>query len=383
MANIYEATFLTPNNSKAINGLVNNAFTCLINSKTGVPCVKYTWHIDNNSTGVSVYAQTVTLTPDNYVYDGETLTHPIPLNTVTNGIEFKHYVTVHDPSDLTTGVTSDEILLVTNAPITITFAPPTTVNSRKYKFSFTYSQAQGIPIEYFKFDLYSSDGTKLLDSSGNIYSGRTAYEFSGFTSGTTYLVKVTGKNTSGITFESELKAFLVTYSSPSINAKPTVNQDKETSLVTITTSKIVQNTGTATGTYGFTGGKLDIEAGGYVEWDVDTTDSFTEIIKVKKAGIDGKIAELIADDGTLYYVGYNGTSFYFKNGIHTITGITRTFPTDEFKIIIKPTNIWIITSLDAEKILYNGTFYTTSLDELMLSDGILYDSNGEVIYILP
>lgn len=350
MANIYEATFLIPNTSLAIDGQVDNAFTCLINAKAGVACVKYKVDIVLNSDSTSVYTQTVTLTSDNYVYDGETLSFTVPSSTLTNGVEYKWYITVYSPSDLTTGVVSDEILIITNEDPVITFTPPSTITERKYTFSFTYSQAEDVALSYFTFNLYGSDGS-LIESSDSIYGGRTEYEFSGFLNDNTYSVEVVGETVNNVTFDSGREIFTVSYSGANITTKPTVTQDSETSLVTVNIGDIVQNTGVANGTYSFIndfvrqGNKaLRLESGSSVYWNINIPTDFTGTVLVKKISGTGKIVELESIDGKLYTIGYQGGSFYMKNDVYIGYTDALALPTSPFVVAIRPQDVWIITT---------------------------------------
>lgn len=357
MANIYEANFLSPNTSKAIDGLVDNTFTFRINAKTGVPCSKYKIEIAQNADNTVIYTQTVTLTSVDYVYDKETLSHLVPSSTMTNGVEYKWYVTVYDPSDLVNGVTSDEVLLKLNDPISLTFTVPSSITERLHLFSFEYTQAQGVPIEYFIFNLYDVND-ELLDTSGQMEGGRTSYEFSGLENGKTYKVQATGLNVNNIEFSTTLESFSVSYSQTSAIIKPTVEQNRENSLVTITLAGLKQLTGVASGVYSFindfifSGNKgLYLEDdSSYAEWEETITEDFTATVKVQKVSGTGKIVELEGESGELYEVGHNGTSFYFINNGITVFGNARSLPSDVFYIVILPTHVYIKTESYLDKI---------------------------------
>lgn len=379
--NIFGATFQVPNQDLAINALIDNILSCQINAKTGVALVKYKINIDVNDTGASTYTNTVTLTSGNYKYDGDTLQHTLPSGTLTNGITYKWYITCYDASDLVTGVVSYETLIITNAPVVIAFDPPTLITAQRATFDFTYSQAQYIPIEYFQFDLYSNG--VLEKSSGKIYRGKLSYEFTGFTN-STYQIKVKGRNVSGVEFESALKTFTVAYAQPNILIKPAASQNSETSLITINTAEVVQINGTATGSIEYIGGSLHIPNGSKVVWTIDVPSQFTTIINIpnKTSYTQEKIAELESEDGTLYYVGYNGTSFYFVNGIHEIVGVSRPLPSGEFTIAILPTEVYIIEQSSVEKISYDDSYYSLNVEPLILIDGYAYDLDDNQIFVL-
>lgn len=385
MANLQYSTFLTPNTETAINGQVDNIFTCLINANPGVAVVKYKIDIVLNSNNDSVYSQTVTLNSNNCVYDGETLSHTVPVNTLTNGIEYKWYITVYDSTDLATGVTSDEILLKLNSPINIVFTVPSIINAQKHTFTFTYLQTENIPIEYFKYNLYSNN--KLIKTSGNLYGGRPSYEFTGFISNSEYEIEVVGVNVNGSEFSSGKQSFTVSYASANVSTKPNVSQDIETSLVTVDIGTIVQNTGVASGVYSFINNfitnlnkALHLNANSKVVWDVDIPSDFTTTIKIKKINSVGKIVELESSDGILYYVGHDGTAFYWQNGEHLAYGNTQPLPDKAFRIIIFPTEVWIKTEYGIDKIKYSQSSYSGQEATFML-DGYLYDSNNEKVYL--
>jgi hypothetical protein len=357
MANIYEANFLEPNSQRAIDGDVDNVFTFRINAKTGVPCVKYKIDIARISDNVVVYTNTTTLSSIDYIYDTESGTHTVPATSLTNGVEYKWYITVYDPSELVTGVTSAEVLLLLNSEPDITFTVPATINSRKYTFSFEYSQDEGVPIEFFVFSLYDSLDN-LIETSGNIYSGRTSYEFTGFENNTTYKVGVTGQTNNNVEFSSTIESFDVSYSQASIITAPLAVYNFINSLVTISVAALKQLTGVATGAYSFVDDFIRAGNKGLyleddsstAEWEDDIPENFKTTIKVEKLTGTGKIIELEAETGELYTVGHNGISFYFDNDGIVALGRARDIPLVPFYIIVLPDKIYIKVDSDIEKL---------------------------------
>lgn len=337
------ATIFTPQNPSPRNEVrdmsIAQIFTVIID---GVKCTDYQIRIYKVSDNTLVYNSTK-LTLGSPLSDGQTLSHTITGGSVTNtGTDsYKWTIQVWNASET---VTSREFQFFAKTTPVLTFTPPATVTTQSYTFTATVAQAQGDIVNNYVIELYDTNQV-FIESSGTITSFNISHEFDGFANGDDLYVKVYGTTTGRQTFSSGLINFDVVYSQPSINLKPEVIVDNETSLVTISRGDVVQILGTTSGITSYTNDfiytgntGLELYNSAYVNFNVAIPLDFTLTYKWKPLS-NTFSGVLISLDNGVYEVGYNLGSFYYTINGTTITTAPVDIYGSIFYIVLLPTKV--------------------------------------------
>jgi|GEM_PF-1756862 len=350
---IYQATFLTPQNV-AIDVSEANLFTAQVN---GTLITRYILEAYAITGGSALYTNDsgVLITP---LGDKETVEIVVPANpgTLSNGNEYKWTLETFENA---VSETSDEVAFIANdnPVVDLTFA--NTVTTQEFTFTPTYSQAQGVPVQYSYFQFNDGDGTPILTTDRN-YSGNLSYTFSGFLNGSSYQVQFFGVTQNGVAFNTPLINFDVSYAQPNINIKPTITQNENTSIVTVEWGEVVLIPGTSSGTISYIDDylvqgntALDMEAGASVSWDVEVPESFTARRQwTKKVDFTTGVAVKLIGTTKNYEVGYDGARWYYNNG--TAQGFSEliALSTNPLLIYMLPTvaYVWDKTATTLTKI---------------------------------
>lgn len=337
---IYQATRLSPANT-AIDGTLANLFSFICN---GSSITKYNVKAYRNSDNVQVYTTgDVVLSPVKYNKDKVEFT--VPINTFTNGVEYKWDVTTYEGTSF---ATSYQVLFKANATATLTSTTPSSITTQSYTFNFVYTQAQNIPIEYWYMEFYDNSNVLLLKTD-NAYNGNVSYKYRGFVSGNNYYVKATVVSSNGATVTSPIYNFSVSYAKPNINIIPSVVQDKFTSIVSLIWGSVVQIAGSVIGSFGFVQNyaiannyALDIiNSGDYYSADINIPQVSTTIVPIAPYSFsDGILVRQSGVDGD-YIVGYDGTRFYFNNKGVMGYSVPITLTGDEYIVFLRPTDAYV------------------------------------------
>lgn len=217
---------------------------------------------------------------------------------------------------------------------------PTTINSREYSFIGTYSQSEGVAIQYYTFNLYDKDG-EVIDTTGKIYSANINYKYDGFINGSSYMIELICNNQDNIEVSTDKILFNISYSQPNIDvgigyqvlenkdAIRLIIEPDKTSIPTFDGKyKIIEN-------FPFIGTNSAQIKNGIIKYDnvsqepllIDKS-SFSIFMSTRlENGFSGKIIELNGDeDRCIELVGY---TFYDNNG-ETKTKILDIYTTNKF-----------------------------------------------------
>lgn len=272
---------VNPNNSQAVDGTVDNKFTCII---SGTICTAYQISILNNNTNTAVYngsktsivaynlqeiemnvpansfdngndliwkVRLWTNRPDMLIVSGNTLS-----GSTTTNIKVREYTQVKVGHTIEIGGESREIKNYSAGTITVDALSkqPTegtqfkiysdfvdtpyyffksrsmpvveitnyteSITDRKYKFLGSYEQAENVSVQYFVFNLYS--GGELIDTTGEVFSANFEYEFDGFANEQTYQIEFTCMSQDSVEVTSGKKEFSVQYQAPNIESAPDI-----------------------------------------------------------------------------------------------------------------------------------------------------------------
>jgi hypothetical protein len=289
------------------------------------------------------------------LYNGDTLSVTIPAGSGTIGSnrELKWVLSVWNDSDT---VDSRETPFDNYSAPTVSLSISSPITTQSYEFVGTYSQAQSIACERFKFTLYDSTGTTTLSSSNWIYSGSVRYTFEGLVDDTSYKILCEVYDLNAVYASSGVQTFSVDYTEPSVVFTPSVTNSEDDSSILIEWSGAYSLVGNSTGTFSYvTSGSnksVYIQSASTIYWtgvNILAESTTTFMWRPQSNSFSGNIIKLEkASDPTKYYLfGYDGSKFtYDVNGeTGSFTGITPI-----------STNIYIIGLLP-NKIIVNEYNY--------------------------
>jgi len=266
------------------------------------------------------------------------LQHLIVGGTIPNNSKYKWNITTWSGSNF---ISSRDFSFNAYTTPTISMTVPSTIGTQKISLTGIYSQAEGIPVNFYAFELYNSQ-YDLLKTSGEIYGFDLSYEFEGLDSPTIYGVRLYGENQVGMEFDTDIINFNVVYGKSQLVINPIATYVEGTSNVNLKIGDIVQINGSAIGSYSYNTGiygegySLKIDSGSSVQWDFVIPAGFTTSTLLKlPSSFTGVIAEHI--NGLLF--GYDGTSFYLEKGTRI------TYPPQEiygliFYVVITPSVVY-------------------------------------------
>ena len=122
--------------------------------------------------------------------------------------------------------------------------------SRIGNFTTTYTQAQGVGVKYYIYNLYNETGV-LLDTTGQVYSSLLTYSYDAFLSGSQYSLEVIVVNQDNVEVESGIQSFSVSYGTPDLSIPPTVEIKRDLNAIQVDWISDKQAIGVATGTTSF------------------------------------------------------------------------------------------------------------------------------------
>lgn len=123
---------------------------------------------------------------------------------------------------------------------------PSTINAKSYTFEGTYSQAEGVNYKYFQWTVYNSNGISI-NTSNQIDTGAIQYYYDGFFNGETYGVSLYLENQDGVTLNTEIVYFNVSYLEPDITNSPNAQVNCDNNAIEVVWSPPLINQGIAVG----------------------------------------------------------------------------------------------------------------------------------------
>lgn len=285
---------VNPNNSQAIDGSLNNVFSCII---SGTICTAYQAKILDNNTNNVLYDSTKKSV---LIYNMQELDINIPKNSFTNGkdliwtlrlwsdkpdmpivsgatlegstttkIKVRDYTQIKVGHTITIGLETRTISAYETGTITVSnafttapakgvafrivsdfidtpyyfFKSRTTpviaitnfiskITDREYDFTASYTQAENVSIKYHVFNLYN--GNTLVDTTGQVFSADFNYGFDGFMSGEIYDIEFICVSQDSVEVTTGRKSFSVEYQAPNIDTPPTAETLRDKDAVKLT-----------------------------------------------------------------------------------------------------------------------------------------------------
>ena len=222
-----------------IDATVENTFSAIV--KGNSPVVAYRVGIfKNNATSDLVYNSGVIVLDSpfygtNSAGDSVPFEYSISANSgVTNGYTYgyKYILTLWwevDSSDYTTGcVESFETVFYARATPTVSIdaissktndAGLPVISTKSHTFSATYTQANNVPVEWYRWSLKRKDTGAVIEQTDLIYSGaKVEFLYEGLNTGITYSIMVEVQNQDGIVIVSDWVDFEVSYQTTHIQS---------------------------------------------------------------------------------------------------------------------------------------------------------------------
>ena len=258
-------------------------------------------------------------------YKGETqfFTATIPATTfstagMSNGNDYKMVITQWwSANDSVTQATAS-FFSARSAPSVAINAIPSPLTLRSYSITGSYSQAQGDPLAYVRWQIAeaSKRDQPFLDTGKIRGTGQLQVDYDGFFTDTTYSVKLTVETQMGITVSTGWVDFSVSYSVSSPQGQVQACQ-------------------------------LQNEAGVYVHWDqMDIAEGYSVYRRESTESVLEKIADVDATTGQLRdYSAKSGHSYvYYIFPIGLLAYITEPMVSDPV-----PVQYWMWSILEAEQ----------------------------------
>lgn len=149
------------------------------------------------------------------------ISHSLPSNTLTNGLEYKVRVTAYNQNN--DSATSDFVVFQTSSRPIVTLPSPIQAESFNYTFTATYSQAESAPLRNWSAFLYD-EKEQLIDSIRIQTTTNLEWLVSNLQSGKHYYVEFQAISTKGLTGTTGKVLITVSYYRPQV----TVNLDAKT-----------------------------------------------------------------------------------------------------------------------------------------------------------
>ena len=243
-----------------IDASVANTFSLQLNGSS--PCVAYRIIImknDVSSTTIYAPAKVILDTP---IYPRDHLNEPqrleIPVPTVlglengyANGYKWRVLLWWDSTNYLTS---ADTFFKCEATPYFTVVNPPSTVTTKSVTLTATYTQADGVPLEWYRWTMEDTRGNVVADT-GEIFSEDIQITVDGLLNGESFTYKVVGQTQSGVDVGgvddgeghySNTGSFSVEYEAPSVQGAVSTSCDYKTGAihVSLPSIRVIEGAGT-------------------------------------------------------------------------------------------------------------------------------------------
>lgn len=230
---LFQPTNLVPSSfvgfgGDVIDATVENEFLLQLNGNSAL--LAYQLIIMNNDSLSAVKYDTskvvleTPIYPINHKGEQQYLTVTIPVNTTStleNGKEYKWKVQLWwGATDVDSIISTESYFKTSSTPTVVIDNDLATLSTKNITLTATYSQAENVPIQWFKWTLAKKDGSdrsEIVVDTGEIYGIDTKLEYDALEDGNDYSAQITVKNNDGVEVTSDWYDFTVTYSKPTVH----------------------------------------------------------------------------------------------------------------------------------------------------------------------
>lgn len=140
--------------------------------------------------------------------------HTVPANTLTNGKQYVAIIRVYNSEQELIGESNPIFFYCFSYPeLGIPTIENGEVKNQTVLFQGTYNQAEGEPLESYKFKLYN-DNQNLISESPQIYDDKLQYEFGPFENRTDYYIELIVVTVNGMVISTGLIKFTARFIAP-------------------------------------------------------------------------------------------------------------------------------------------------------------------------
>lgn len=225
---LFQPTNITPsdlNGTGTIDASEDMAVTWQVNGTGNTPMVAFKIDIMLNDTASTLLYSTGQVPLSEPFYGTDSLGNPEYFTATITAEALDAAGIVNDAEKvykflITQWWSAAESVLQSSASAFIARAKPVvsienfeqTVASLRYTFEGAYSQAQGDPIEWARWQISSGAGNEILLDTGRVYNmGRLETTYDGFLSGNNYMVRMSGQTINAVEFDTGWQIFTAEY----------------------------------------------------------------------------------------------------------------------------------------------------------------------------
>lgn len=225
---LFQPTNITPsdlNGTGTIDASEDMAVTWQVNGTGNTPMVAFKIDIMLNDTASTLLYSTGQVPLSEPFYGTDSLGNPEYFTATITAEALDAAGIVNDAEKvykflITQWWSAAESVLQSSASAFIARAKPVvsienfeqTVASLRYTFEGAYSQAQGDPIEWARWQISSGAGNEILLDTGRVYNmGRLETTYDGFLSGNNYMVRLSGQTINAVEFDTGWQIFTAEY----------------------------------------------------------------------------------------------------------------------------------------------------------------------------
>lgn len=322
MATVYNARLTYPARI-TVNMASPPAFTFIAQSNV----TKYQIKIYDISDNTELY-DGGEITPVTPLYSTQTVDVSVPSQPVFTGVTGMFWtVTVWNGSDT---ITSRGMPFSNYQTPTLTLTVPATITEQSYEFQASWYHPDDIEVVSYRYFLLDGSDEVITETDWT-YNSSLIYTFDGFLSGSIYRIYAEAYDANDVFVSSSTSQFLVSYTEPSIDYIPTVENERNTASILYTWTGAYIHTGVGAGTYSYVEDFGNIagnwglrqEAGSVITWtDIPIeADHTLGLLRIFEDGYEGKIfTESNTVTGDYFEVGYEDGGFYREqNGTRSIS----------------------------------------------------------------
>ena len=225
---LFQPTNITPSDlsgAGTIDATNDLPVTWQVNGTGNTPMTAYKIDIMMNDTASTLLYSTGQVTLAEPFYGNDALGNPQYFTAAVNAAALSAAGVVNSATNsykllITQWWNGDESVEQSSASVFIARDNPTvsitnfesTISTISYTFLGSYSQAQGDPIEWARWQISGSANNDVLVDTGRIYGvGELKTSYDGFLNGNNYIIRLSGETINGIEFDTGWQTFVVSY----------------------------------------------------------------------------------------------------------------------------------------------------------------------------
>lgn len=289
------------------------------------------------------------------------------LSALSNGNTYKLIITQWWSSTEYVVQPSASVFTTKDTPTISIDTLPSPIVARDYTFTGTYTQAQGDPLNWVRWQIaYADDLTEPIYDSQEIYgTAQLQVAYDGFFSGTDYAIKCSIETSSGIQADTGWVTFSVEYSTTSLTGYVRASRAcGEKSAVYVEWEGIRYIYGEASGDYTIDNSTLNLPTNSSVTWN-EVTGSPMSIPTSWNVIYSGKLQKA---DATLFTVNMgtrvmeltytkNSRTLDFSVSGSTLASITQVSYDAELTVLVTPTKLYVRRTQLSGGLYPNSTLY--------------------------